>query len=191
MFVRGLGKQSTKEKVIYLNVISVIGNILVISHRKYRRKNMKKTIVLLTILVLLTTSVAAAPVFHYLCCDEQYCICVDGVIPDQDETRGEAIVTSDEGSSGSGLSRTIRYLYGEFIPFLETLFVSRTEYTALEDRVFMLEARIQLLDEGWLFMVNKTDEIALRATELKGAMYNTTKTTVGNHTCKDGVCIVR
>jgi len=151
---------------------------------------MKKTIVLLTILVLLTTSVAASPVFHYLCCDEQYCICVDGIIPEQEETQGEATVTSDEGSSGSGLSRTIRYLYGKFVPFLETLFVSRTEYTALEDRVFILEARIQLLDEGWL-LVNKTDEIALRATELKGVMYNTTKTTVGNYTCKDGVCMIK
>ena len=75
---------------------------------------MKKLIVF-GLLLLMVASVSAQPVFHYLCCDYDYCLCPGGVIP-QVEEEEETQVEVESSSGGSSFSRTLRYLYQTFIP---------------------------------------------------------------------------
>jgi len=54
----------------------------------------------------------------------------------------------------------------------------------------MLEARISLLDEGWMFMTEAHNELVLlRASQLKQEMYNTTIINLNEYRCVDDICM--
>ena len=144
----------------------------------------KKTL-LLFMFLLMVVNVSAGVEIHYLCCAEyDYCICDlekdlgIGVEPVSVESENNNVA----GSSGLSVDKFI----SKFIPVIKRFFVPISDYQALEDRVFLLEARLELLDQGYLFLTNKTQsKVLFHAANLKRFKYNlTNQVYIGEYNCQ-------
>lgn len=149
----------------------------------------KKIFISLAFLLLLMSSVSALNI-DYRCCNIfDYCICPEGYLEGlDDEGDTPAAVSSRDSSSGSGLS--INKFLDKYVPLLRAFYVPIEDYRALEDRVFMLEARLEMLDEGYLFLVPEHQYLVLlRAATMKQTMYNVSKVSFMDYTCMESICI--
>lgn len=139
----------------------------------------------LVLFCLLSASVSALNV-DGRCCHFNYCICPDGYL----ESLSDADTTAEtsEQLSSSGLS--INKFISKYIPVISAFYVPIKDYQALEDRVFMLEARLNMLDEGYLFLVPEHEYLVLlRAASLKQSHYNTSKVNINGYKCMSEMCI--